>query len=327
MTRTALLAGLIAVGVLAAQTSALHAETLLLRPDITVDSDFVRLGDLIANAGQAGDVAVFRAPDLGATGTIQASRVLQAASEHALGPVETSGFSTVVVRRAGRLVEEDEIRHAVREALLARKLITPDVQLGFDGSLRPFAVESIAQSPAIATDVVLDPHSGRFTARIRVLGSEIAARLDLSISGSAGNVASVPVLMRPMARGDVIAAGDIVMAKLRRSNLAGDTVLDVKRLVGMALRNPARRGESLRDGDLTRPRLVDRGSLITLVYEGRGIVLTVKGKAMANGAEGDVVAVQNLSSKRIVEGRATGAGRVNVQPMSSPFTTASASNL
>jgi flagella basal body P-ring formation protein FlgA len=130
-----------------------------------------------------------------------------------------------------------------------------------------------------------------------------------------------------MGRGDVIRASDIVTAKRRRAELAGDTVLDAKRLVGMALRNPARRGEFLRDGDLAKPQLVERGSMITLVYEGRGITLTVKGKAMANGTEGETVAVQNLTSKRIVEGRVSGAGRVSVQPTPGPITTASASHL
>jgi flagella basal body P-ring formation protein FlgA len=326
MSKSLLLASFVSAALVAAAPCA-TAETLLLRPDITVDGNYVQLGDIIANAGAAGAVAVFRAPDLGATGTIQAARVLEAAREHGLGPVETSGFTTVVVRRAGRLVGVDEIRHAVREALVARQLITPDARLAFDASLRPFAVESIAQSAAVAQDVALDTRSGRFEAHIRVPGSAIAARLDLRVGGSAGEIASIPVLAHAMGRGDVIRASDIVSAKLRRAELAGDTVLDPARLVGMALRNPAKRGEFLRDGDLARPQLVERGSLVTLVYEGRGLTLTVKGKAMANGAEGETVAVQNLSSKRVVEGRVSGAGRVSVQPMPGPITTASASQL
>jgi flagella basal body P-ring formation protein FlgA len=327
MSKSLLLASLVAAGLLAAAAPCAIAETLLLRPDITVDGNYVQLGDIIANAGTAGAVAVFRAPDLGATGTIQVARVLEAAREHALGPVETSGFTTVVVRRAGRLVGVDEIRHAIREALLARQFITEDARLSFDANLRPFAVESIAQSPAVAQDVALDPRSGRFEAHIRVPGSAIAARLDLRIGGSAGEMASIPVLAHAMGRGDIIKDSDIVTAKLRRAELAGDTVLDARRLAGMALRNPAKRGEALRDGDLVRPQLVERGNLITLVYEGRGISLTVKGKAMASGAQGEIVQVQNLTSKRIVEGRVSGPGRVSVQPAPQPITTASARQL
>lgn len=327
MSKSLLLASLVAASLVAPAAPCAAAEPLLLRPDITVDGNFVQLGDLIANAGAAGAVAVFRAPDLGATGTIQVARVLEAAREHALGAVETSGFTTVVVRRAGRLVAAEEIRHAVRDALLARQLITPDARLSFDASLRPFAVESIAQSAATAQDVALDPRSGRFEAHIRVPGSAIADRLNLRVGGSAGESASIPVLAHAMSRGDIIRASDIVTAKRHRAELAGDTVLDPDKLVGMALRNPAKRGEFLRDGDLAKPQLVERGSLITLSYEGRGITLTVKGKAMASGAAGEIVPVQNLTSKRIVEGRVSGAGRVSVQPMPSPITTASASQL
>jgi flagellar basal body P-ring formation protein FlgA len=49
-----------------------------------------------------------------------------------------------------------------------------------------------------------------------------------------------------------------------------------------------------------------------LTYEVPGIVLTMRGKALESGAEGDLVSVLNVNSKRTIQGIVTGPGRVTV---------------
>ena len=51
---------------------------------------------------------------------------------------------------------------------------------------------------------------------------------------------------------------------------------------------------------------------MTLVYEVPGIILTVRGKAIDGGAEGDVISVLNEQSKRTVQGVVVASGRVVV---------------
>ena len=59
-----------------------------------------------------------------------------------------------------------------------------------------------------------------------------------------------------------------------------------------------------------KPELVQRNETVTLVYEVPGITLTVRGKAVEGGAEGDVISVLNEQSKRTVQGVVVGPGRV-----------------
>ena len=51
-----------------------------------------------------------------------------------------------------------------------------------------------------------------------------------------------------------------------------------------------------------KPEIVQRNEAVTLVYEVPGIVLTMRGKALEAGAEGDIVNVLNVQSKRTVQG-------------------------
>jgi flagella basal body P-ring formation protein FlgA len=71
----------------------------------------------------------------------------------------------------------------------------------------------------------------------------------------------------------------------------------------------------LRQADLMKPELVQRNETVTLLFEVPGIVLTIRGKAMESGAEGDVVSVLNTQSKRTVQGTVTAMGTVTVAGM------------
>jgi flagella basal body P-ring formation protein FlgA len=57
---------------------------------------------------------------------------------------------------------------------------------------------------------------------------------------------------------------------------------------------------------------VQRDQSVTLIYESVGLYLTIRGKALENGTEGDVVSVMNLQSKRTISGVVTGRGQVTI---------------
>ena len=62
-----------------------------------------------------------------------------------------------------------------------------------------------------------------------------------------------------------------------------------------------------------KPDLVQRSEPVTLVYEVPGVVLTLRGKAIDGGAEGDTISVMNEQSKRVVQGTIVGPGRVAIR--------------
>ena len=61
-----------------------------------------------------------------------------------------------------------------------------------------------------------------------------------------------------------------------------------------------------------KPELVARNETVTIVFEVPGIMLTTRGKALEAGAQGDLVNVLNVQSKRTVQATVTGPGRVTV---------------
>ena len=64
--------------------------------------------------------------------------------------------------------------------------------------------------------------------------------------------------------------------------------------------------------DLTKPDLVSRNDVVSLIYSVPGMMLSVRAKAITGGAEGDIVSVLNPQSNRFVQATVTGPGRVTI---------------
>src|SRR6185312_2830417 len=60
--------------------------TPALRANVQVSGDLVRIGDIVDNAGNAAQVAIYRAPDLGTTGSLPVAQVLNTLrTRHVIG--------------------------------------------------------------------------------------------------------------------------------------------------------------------------------------------------------------------------------------------------
>jgi flagella basal body P-ring formation protein FlgA len=67
---------------------------------------------------------------------------------------------------------------------------------------------------------------------------------------------------------------------------------------------------------------VQRDQNVSITYQTPGLYLTMRGKAIDGGAEGDTVSVTNLQSKRIVQGTVIGPVQILVAPIAPTVTVA-----
>src|SRR5438105_4546915 len=77
----------------------------VLRANVSVSSDLVRIGDVVDNAGTSGQIAIYRAPDLGTTGSLPVAQLLTALSAHQVIGVDTKGLTAISVTRLARTLE------------------------------------------------------------------------------------------------------------------------------------------------------------------------------------------------------------------------------
>jgi flagella basal body P-ring formation protein FlgA len=311
---------LLAATILTATTVALSAQTRsdiiappALRANVNVTSDIVRIGDVIDNAGSAAQIPIYRAPDLGTTGSLPVAQVLSALRAHQVIGVDTKDLKEISVTRLARTLETKEIEQQVARALERKNGLgdAANLSLTFDrdpGDVRLDASNSGTVQPTI---VRYEPRNNRFDVTFEIANENGTAPAKLRFTGTAIETVEAAVLARNLERGDVLKSSDVVVERRPKVEVGPD-VAARDRAVGMQARRQLRAGQALRVADLAKPDLVQRDQNVTLIYQAAGLYLTMRGKALDNGTEGDVVNVMNLQSKRTVSGVVTGRGQVSI---------------
>jgi flagella basal body P-ring formation protein FlgA len=291
-----------------------------LKSEVTIHGDIVRIGDLIENSGVVASVPIFRAPDLGYSGTVSVDAIVNAIRDHALIGIDTAGLSNVVVTRATRTIPGTDIENLIARTLSARFDLgdSKDITVNLGHDMRSIYVDPLAVGEPRVAHIDYDTRSTRFDAMIEIPAGS-AKRSVLRLTGRAFSTVEVVTIGRTIDRGNIIRDADLVMERRPRSEVGRDVITRRADVIGMAARGMMQGGRPLRAADLMKPDLVLRNEAVTLVYEAPGMVLTIRGKANDGGAQGDVISVLNEQSKRVVQGVIVGPGRVAVSTGSPRF--------
>jgi len=169
-----------------------------------------------------------------------------------------------------------------------------------------------------------DSRNGRFDVTFEIRNETTSAPARLRFTGTAYETVLTAVPTRAVERGDVLKAADLTTER-RPKVEAGTDLASRDHALGMQMRRRVAAGQPLHNADLGKPDLVQRDQNVSIVYQTPGLYLTMRGKAIDGGAEGDTVNVTNLQSKRIVQGTIIGPGQVLVAPIA-PTVTASTSS-
>ena len=317
---------LLATALIAASSAAAVAQTQeafanrnviaapVLRANVQVSCDVVRIGDVIDNAGSAGQIAIYRAPDLGTTGSLPVAQVLNTLRAHHVIGVDTRDLKEVSVTRLARTLEGKDIELQVARALERRNGLgdAANLSLTFDrdpGDVRLDAGFTGGMQPTIAR---YDNRNGRFDVTFEI-ANENGAAAKLRFTGTAIETVEAAVLARTIERNEILKSSDVVVERRPKAEVGADPAAR-DRAVGMQARrqlragqaNPGRRSRQARPGTARPERHVD--------LRCARIYLTMRGKALDNGTEGDIVNVMNLQSKRTLSGTVTGRGQVSITP-------------
>ncbi len=290
-------------------------EAHLLKEKVVVSGNAVTLNDLLQIPIEQGDVAIFAAPTPGESGVINVTRAIEAVKSYGVENIPLPANTEIQVVREGRKIEMAELERLVA-VKATQYLHTPaeNITVSFSRPASDIKVEKTADAAPALSSFKLDPQSGRFEARLFVSNSAILKEASPAIlAGTLHETAQVVRLKRELVRGQVVTANDIELARIGRQQMTINALHDAADIVGLAARRNLEAGATLRAGDLEKTKLVKRNEMVMITYETPAIVVTTRGKALADGTLGDVIDVQNLQSKRTIQVTVSGEGRVTAQ--------------
>ena len=114
-------------------------------------------------------------------------------------------------------------------------------------------------------------------------------------------------------RGHRITHSDLVKMRVPASTLPSDAVTRPEFATGAEVRRRIRTGEVLRQAWFKIPPVITRGDRVRIVARRGAVRLTTVGQALNNATQSAFVRVRNLQSKKVITGRATGPGVVEME--------------
>ena len=203
------------------------------------------------------------------------------------------------------------------------------ISIVFDRSTRPAHIEPTGTGDLVLSRLRHDPASGRFEAQFEVTGSALS-RLNggIRLSGTAretyqcGGRPPAPCSGGNCSRTAIWHRGKAHPSGRPAQPSPSDSVIMLSQAKGKAARKAILAGRPLRGEDLMRPEIVEKNAGVMISYELPGMQLSVRGKAMEAGAQGDTIEVQNLQSKKNIQAEVVSANRVVVQTRARPAQTA-----
>ncbi|CDF83894.1 Putative flagellar basal body P-ring biosynthesis protein FlgA [Pseudomonas knackmussii B13] len=123
----------------------------------------------------------------------------------------------------------------------------------------------------------------------------------------------LPVLVTGavLERGHTLEAGDLQLKTQNIARAHHGFYVRADQVLGQALRRRVRAGQLLTPALLTEAAQVKRGQQVRISASRDGIQASMPGEAMANGQQGEVIKVRNLSSQKVIQAKVIDAGVVS----------------
>ncbi len=280
----------------------------------TVDGATVRLADVAVLEGTAtsfAGVELGPAPHPGGSRRVEGIAILQKLRAAGLddGSTRYEIPASVRIARAFQDVTGEQIRAAVERE--ASSLLGPGEEL------RKVEIVGAARIPP-----------GPYDVRLAAAGAGTRGyhrRVDVDLVQDADVVATVParldvvsngpvvVLRRAVARGTLLARGDVAVEERELTGLSANLVTTLEDAIGRETRTALSAGSPLTATALASPMLVRRGDVVTVVVETPGMRLSTAGEALEAGAGGTRIRVRNRKSQQELLGEVVERGIVLVQ--------------
>ncbi len=281
-----------------------------LRSDTEVNRPTVKLSDVFDQLPDGIDCDIARAPAPGKNITYNVNVLTHLAQQYKLDwqPQNISDHTTITT--AATKLTADDIRGTVIEKIKALD-IKGDIDVMFDN--RTLGVMLPADRPPnfILNNFSFDETNRRF--RSDLIADGFSGPVNLAVSGRIVVRKNIPVLVRRLESGSMIGSTDIDWVSIPEERLSG-IVTNAEQLIGFELRRDADANQPVRESDVMPPRLVARGTLVTMKIETPVMTVTAQGRALQDGKRGDVVRITNTQSNRTVEGIVESASIVRILP-------------
>ncbi len=276
-----------------------------------VESDVLKVSDIFDGVTHNANYVIGAAPLPGEDMTLNARTLYRIAKALDLSWSPLSSREQITIRREATIISYDDIESTLKQKI-SEKGVHGHYALELNNGKPSFVIPASFDATVEVTQFQYDMQKDVFSATL-VAPSRDNPIKKMTVRGSVERLVSVPVLRSNLQNGDVITKNDIDFINVPQEKLQHDVIMNEEQLIGLTPRRIAHAGKFILNGTLHRPQIVARGEPIVIAFTQGALTLTAKGRALQDGAKGDLIRVKNMDSSRTVDAIVTAANQVAVQ--------------
>ncbi|HUE91420.1 flagellar basal body P-ring formation chaperone FlgA [Pseudomonas sp.] len=150
---------------------------------------------------------------------------------------------------------------------------------------------------------------GRVTLRVRCDGS---SPWTVFVPGQVRLYREVVTAIRPLKRDNVVTEMDVSLTERDVGLLNQGYLTSLKQAIGKKLTRALLPDQVLAPVHVQQAEVIRKGDQVVISAHSGGISVRMPGEALSDGALGKQISVRNQRSKRVIKGRVTGPGQVEV---------------
>ncbi|MGI6657741.1 MAG: flagellar basal body P-ring formation chaperone FlgA [Desulfobulbus sp.] len=226
--------------------------------------------------------------------------------------ISWQGSQTVTVQRLGQQVSREELENMVNQYLQENQDMCPvsaECRFSLISGPKEVVVPTGTLSWQITPSRQGSAGATSFSVALSVDDNDAGTCL---LRGRVTVLAEVVVTTRPLRRGDVINAAGL---SVQRQDIADVVrpVTDIDAPVGMLAARSIPAGSILVEDYVVSPPVVKKGDVVKIFARKNALRISTEGLAMRDGREGEVIAVKNISSNKMLRCRVDGPNTVSVE--------------
>jgi len=123
---------------------------------------------------------------------------------------------------------------------------------------------------------------------------------------------NVVVAAHPLSRGTTLSKTNLLLDRRQITNHQGGYFTSLDKVIGRETNRPVRLGAIIQENATTTAKIIKKGQVVTLRSGSKHFQVITSGKALSDGALGDIIKVSNSKSQRLVEGTVVAPGIVEI---------------
>ncbi len=275
-----------------------------------IEGDYILAKDLFDGLTRKSDTIIGSAPLPGRDMVLNARTLLRIAIALDSSWRPQTGTEQIIIRRAATIISDTTMKEEIKYALYDRG-VEGDFQIVFNEQVPAMTLPQTEAEAVQIGSFEYDPTKSLFVAELLAPSVDRPLKRQM-VSGKIERIIKLPVLNKSIQGGDLIKASDINMIEIPAYKVQSDYIINEEGLIGMTSRRMMMAGEPLKQNQIMEPVLVQRGESVRISYQSGPIQLISEGKALQNGARGDLIRVTNYSSNRTIDAVIQNSGLVVV---------------